>query len=163
MAMDCKGIFMMLTDEDVSIIDDSNYYSNISKSKITVLSTLDATQYSLDFLLLFDIILSKNPINEEKLNVYKSEKLNSEQEKRLKLMLGKHVKWENLIRVLPGDDNESFYKSCTDYIEKLVSDKTDEQLSAISCCFFCAKSEDTDSVLNEESIQFFKLIKQIGD
>ena len=62
-----------------------------------------------------------------------------------------------LVRILPQEAD--FHEEVQTYAENLLKDKTPFQTRAVISCFVQARTGDAQRVLNEESRQFYRLIK----
>ena len=58
------------------------------------------------------------------------------------------------------NNSNNFEESVTDYMNKILKDKSEFQVSAIASCFAAARKGNKKDVLAQESYQFYRLMKK---
>ncbi|MGN1114802.1 MAG: hypothetical protein ACI4RC_06755 [Oscillospiraceae bacterium] len=134
---------------------------------LTVIADTALEKAELSALLLFDIRLGCSDYV-----ISKGTVLSGEEQKRYEILCGekeflKYNAFEKsgsadliaagLIRKLPQSDD--FHKEVQSYIKSLIGDKTSFQTKAVVSCLVQARTGESERVLNEESRQFYRLMK----
>ncbi|MDE6520208.1 MAG: hypothetical protein K2K91_07105 [Ruminococcus sp.] len=126
---------------------------------ITILASKSLQDYSPEMLMMFDVRLAKEPYfmrnSAEYLGIYRK-------------ICGKNsaYRYENtpetdnfqtdLVREISGDVAEAV----DEYLTNILKDKSDYQVKAIASCLITARKGSADDVLDEESKQFYRLIRK---
>lgn len=126
---------------------------------ITILAVESLQGYSPEMLMMFDIRLAKEPYfmrnSAEYLDTYRK-------------ICGNYsaYRYENtpetdnfqtdLVHQISGD----FAESVNEYLTNILKDKSNYQIKAIASCLITARKGNTNAVLDEESRQFYRLIRK---
>lgn len=130
-------ILLVYTDNTINVSDDEKTENEINTyfrnaPFVTVLASKDADKLSENVRSLFDIKLSQS---------------------------GSTVcnKSDSITAI---NNSNNFEKSVTDYMNKILKDKSEFQVSAIASCFAAARKGNKKDVLAQESYQFYRLMKK---
>ena len=130
-------ILLVYTDNTINVSDDEKTKNEINTyfrnaPFVTVLASKDADKLSENVRSLFDIKLSQS---------------------------GSTVcnKSDSITAI---NNSNNFEESVTDYMNKILKDKSEFQVSAIASCFAAARKGNKKDVLAQESYQFYRLMKK---
>lgn len=140
-----------------SFCADAEFMKNMQY--ITILASESLQDYSPEVLMMFDIRLAKEPYfmrnSAEYLDIYRK-------------VCGNHSAYRyantpetdnfqtDLVRQLSGD----FAEAVDEYLTNILKDKNDFQIKAIASCLITARKGSAKAVLDEESKQFYRLIRK---